>query len=89
MTPDQKKLLRAALVTALCAAAPLGISLPTLKGAAKAAGFRLEDEALERELDYLVKSGLAAIKREKLSAAAVRWESTAAAVEYAESEGLI
>ena len=89
MTPEQKKLFRDALLAALVTAAPLSLPAATLKGAARAAGFRTDDAELARELDYLVKSGLAIETAAKLSAGARRWSSTAAAVEYAESEGLV
>ena len=91
MTPDQRKLLRDALVTALVTMgrSQIGLNLATLKGAARAAGFLLDDEALARELDYLVQRGLAAEKPVKLSAGAKRWISTADAFEYCEAEGLV
>lgn len=90
MNPEQRKLLRDALVTALVTmGSHIGLNLAVLKGAARAAGFVLDDEALARELDYIVKRGLAEEKSVKLSAGARRWISTADGVEYAESEGLV
>lgn len=88
MTPEQKQLLRDALLAALVVAAPISLPLGTLLGTAKAAGFRVDGEALETHLDYLVKSGLASVRAERLSAGVRRWESTASAVDYCESQGL-
>jgi len=90
MTPEQRKLLRDALVTALVTmGSQIGLNLATLKGAARAAGFVLDDEALAREIDYIVKRGLAELKPVKLSAGVQRWTCTADAVEYCEAEGLV
>ena len=88
MKPEQKKLLRDALVAALVTMAPLSLPLATLQGAAKAAGFSLSEADLLREMDYLVKSGMASVKTERLSAGVTRWEATAEAVNYAEAEGI-
>lgn len=89
MNAEQKKLLRDALLAALVTMAPLSLPIATLKNAAKAAGFRLDDDELARELDYLSGKGLAAEKAEELSAAAKRWKATAAAVDYCERENLV
>ena len=89
MTAEQKKLLRDALVAALVAAAPLSLPLATLKNAAKAAGFRVDDDELAQHLHYLTGKNLALVKPEALSAGVKRWEATAEAVDYAEAEGLV
>jgi len=89
MTPEQRKILRDALVKALVALAPLSISADTLKGTAKAAGFLLDDAALDREIDYICQRGLATEKSVKLSAGVRRWKATADAIEYCEAEGLV
>lgn len=89
MNAEQKKLLRDALLAALVTMAPLSLPAATLKNAARAAGFRLEDDELARELDYLAGKGLAEEKTEELSAGAKRWKATAAAVDYCEREGLV
>jgi len=47
MSPEQRKLLRDALMRALLTLAPLGVSFDTLKGTAKAAG---HPQGLERAL---------------------------------------
>jgi len=88
MSPEQRKLLRDALMRALLTLAPLGVSFDTLKGTAKAAGFAIGDDALNREIDYIVKRGLAEPVKVKLSSAALRWTTTADGVEYCEDEGL-
>lgn len=89
MNPEQKKLLRDALLAALVTMAPLSLPGSTLKNAARASGFRLEDAELLRELDYLCGKGLVVESAEELSAAAKRWKATAAAVEYCERENLV
>ena len=89
MTPDQKKMLRDALLAALVISAPLSLPFARLKAAAKAMAFELPDDELAREIDYLVKSGLVTVKAETLSAGAKRYESTAKATDYCESEGIV
>ena len=89
LRPEQKKLLRDALVAALAVASPLSLPLPTLRGAAKAAGFAIEEADLLPHLKYLVDTGFARQQAERLSAAVQRWEVTAEGTEYAEREGLV
>lgn len=89
MTPEQKKLLRDALLASLVTMSPQTLPLATLHGAARAAGFRLTDAELLQHIDYLTESGLAAEKEERLSAGVKRWKATAAAVEHCEREGLV
>lgn len=89
MTPEQKKLLRDALLAALVTMSPQSMPVATLQNVARQAGFRVSDVELLQHLDYLVKSGMAELKPVKLSAGVKRWESTAAAVEYCEGEGLV
>lgn len=89
MSPEQKKLLRDALLASLVTMAPLSLPAATLKNAARAAGFRLAEEELARELDYLVGKDLVETKAEELSAGVTRWKATAAATDYCEREGLV
>ena len=89
MTAEQKKLLRDALMAALVTANPLTLPIGTLRNAAKAAGFKVEDAVLEGHLEYLVDSGLLQVKTERLSKGVVRWKATAEGVDYAEGEGLV
>jgi hypothetical protein len=49
----------------------------------------LRDALVEAHLHYLTGKELAALKSAPLSAGVKRWEATAAAVEYAEAEGLV
>lgn len=89
MTPEQKQLLRDALVAALVASAPYSLPLATLKGAAMAAGFKLTDAEVEQHLDYLTKSGMASLSTARsLSAGVQRWETTADGVNYCEANDL-
>lgn len=89
MTPQQKEMLRELLVASLVAARDFGLPHATLQAHARMAGFRLFDEELSAELDYLVKTGMAVEKKSRLSAGAKRWEYTAAALEYCEEKGLV
>ena len=89
MTPEQKELLRDALVTALVLQSPLSLPVGTLQGVARAAGFRIDAEELDREIQYLVEKGMAEKMPVKLSAGVKRWKSTAAAVDYCEEKGLV
>lgn len=89
MTPEQKKLLRDALLAALVTASPMSLPLATLLGASRAAGFSLSGDELLREMAYLEGSGMAAAKSARLSAGVKRWEGTAEATNYCEAEGLV
>ena len=89
MNAEQKKLLRDALLAALAALAPLSAPLATLRNAARAAGFALDEKGVSAEMDYLVGKGLAEERREELSVAAVRWKLTSAGTDYCERESLI
>lgn len=88
MKAEQKKLLRDALVASLVAAAPVSLPLATLMGAARSAGFRIDEDELEAHLGYIEGKGLTRVTRETLSAGVRRWEATSDGVDYAESEGL-
>ena len=89
MTPEQKQMLRDALLAALVVSSPLSLPFATLRMTARAAGFSIDDTDLARHLDYLVKSNLAETKTERLSAGVTRWQSTAAGVDYCEGAGLV
>lgn len=89
MKAEQKKLLRDALVASLVAADPRSLPLATCRWAANNAGFSIDEDEVERELSYLVKSGLAALVEVRVSKGMKRWEATGAGVDYAESENLV
>jgi hypothetical protein len=89
MSPEQKKLLRDALLAALVVTAPLTMPYARLKAAAREMGFRPEDAELEREIDYLHKRGFLTITADPMSAGIRRYGSTAAATDYCEAEGLV
>ncbi len=89
LNPEQKKILRDALIAALVVANPLSLPIATLSAMAKNAGFPLDVTALEAHLDYLEQKGFAQVIKQRVSAAARRWKATAEAVDYAESEGLV
>lgn len=88
MKPEQKKLLRDALVAGLVASAPVSLPIATLMGVARSAGFKIDEAELESHLSYIVGKGLAQVSTERLSAGVKRWASTAEGVDYAEAEGL-
>ena len=58
-------------------------------GRGKRGWFSLAPEELSREIDYLSKKGLIALKEGEISKGFFRWEATAAATEYCEKEGLV
>lgn len=89
MTAEQKKMLRDAILAALVSTAPGTMPWAGIKAAAKAFGFRLPDEELAREVDYLAKRGFLTITPDPMSKAVMRYESTAEATDYCETEGLI
>lgn len=90
MTPEQKKMLRDALLAALVATAPGTLPFAGLRAAARAMGFAaLPDGELAREIDYLIKRGLATSAPDPISAAVTRYSATAAATDYCETEGLV
>ena len=76
-------------MAALVTASPLSLPLGTLRNAARAAGFKIDDVALEAHLEYLVGSGFLIELRDKISAGVKRWKSTAAGTDYCEAEGLV
>jgi hypothetical protein len=88
MNPEQKQMLRDSLLAAMVVSIPLSLPLGTLRMTARAAGFGLDDDALEAHVDYLVEKGLAQMNRNELSAGVRRWKATAAAVDYCEANGL-
>ena len=59
MTPDQKQLLRDALVATLAMAGDLGCNLATLRNAAKAAGFVVGENEAMLHLTYITGKGYA------------------------------
>lgn len=89
MNPEQKQLLRDALVAALATMGDLGCNLATLRGTARAAGFVINDNETMLHLSYIKGKGLAEQSTASLSAAACRWKITAAGTDYAEANLLI
>jgi hypothetical protein len=88
MTPEQRLLLRHALLRQLAAAAPASLPLATLQQGAALAGFTLGDDLLRVELDYLAGKGLAAMASATLSPALVRVVLTSAGRDYLEAQSL-
>ena len=89
MTPEQKLLLRHALLRQLAAAAPASLPPATLLHGAALAGFRLDEPQLQVELDYLAGKNLLAIVPAALSRALPRARLTAAGRDYLEEENLL
>lgn len=89
MSPEQKQLLRDALLTGLVDALPFSLPLATLRGIAKAAGFEMDALPLTAQLEYLTGKALVEVSRSDLSAGVQRWKATAAAVEYCEANHLV
>lgn len=89
MTPEQKQMLRDALVAALVVSAPGSLPIQTLRQTARAAGFQIDDATTATHLDYLVEKGFARVTENELSAGVKRWKATAAATDYAERNALV
>jgi hypothetical protein len=88
MTPEQRLLLRHALLRQLAAAAPASLPLATLQQGTALAGFSLSDDLLRVELDYLAGKGLATLASAALSPALVRVVLTSAGRDYLEAQSL-
>ncbi len=89
MNPEQKLLLRHALLRQLAAAAPASLPPATLRHGAALAGFRLDEAQLQAELDYLAGKNLLEIVPAALSRALPRARLTAAGRDYLEGENLL
>ena len=89
MSPEQKEMLRDALLASLAVSFPLSLPLATLRMAARAAGFNIDDAALSSHVGYLVGKDLAETSSAKLSTAVTRCKATAAGIDYCESARLI
>jgi hypothetical protein len=88
MTPEQKQLLRDALLAGLVVSMPLSLPISTLQNIARAAGFEVARLELVAHLDYLTDKGFIKTGVDEVSAGVVRYKATAAAVEYCERSGL-
>ncbi len=89
MNAEQRLLLRQALLRQLAAAAPATLPPETLRQGAALAGFRLEETALQAELEYLAGKGLVEIIPAALSHGLRRARLTAAGRDYLEAEQLL
>ena len=89
MSPEQRLLLRHALLQQLAAAAPATLPPATLRHGAALAGFPLEPDQLQTELDYLAGKNLLALAPSALSAGLLRARLTPAGRDYLESEHLL
>jgi hypothetical protein len=88
MTPEQRLLLRHALLRQLAAAAPASLPPATLLHGAALAGFRLTEDQLRVELDYLAGKKLLRLVPAALSPALPRARLSAAGRDYLEAENL-
>ena len=88
MNAEQRLLLRHAILRQLAAAAPASLPPATLLHGVALAGFRLDEEALRAELDYLAGKNLLEITPAALSHGLPRARLTAGGRDYLEGEGL-
>jgi hypothetical protein len=88
MSPEQHLLLRHAILRQLAAAAPASLPPATLLHGVLLAGFRIADDALAAELDYLAGKNLLEITLAALSRGLPRARLTAAGRDYLEAEHL-
>jgi hypothetical protein len=89
MSPEQRLLLRHAILRQLAAAAPASLPPATLLHGAQLAGFRIHEDALAAELDYLAGKNLLQLTPAALSPGLPRARLTAPGRDYLESEHLI
>jgi hypothetical protein len=89
MSPEQRLLLRHALLRQLAAAAPATLPPSTLQHGAALAGFPLNPDQLQTELDYLAGKNLLALAPSTLSAAFTRAALTPAGRDYLEAHHLL
>jgi hypothetical protein len=89
MNAEQKLLLRQALLRQLAAAAPASLPPATLRHGAGLAGFRLSEDELRNELDYLAEKNLLQMTPAALSPGLPRARLTAAGRDYLEAEGFL
>ncbi len=89
MDAEQKLLLRHAILRQLAAAAPVSLPPVTLLHGVALAGFRLDDRALQIELDYLAGKNLLEITPSALSQGLPRARLTATGRDYLEAENLL
>jgi len=89
MNATQKFLLRHALLLQMQAAAPVSLPPDTLRQGAALAGFRLTEDELQAELEYLAEKELLQIVPSALSRGLPRSRLTAGGRDYLEGEGMI
>jgi len=89
MTPEQRLLLRHAILLQLAAAAPMSLPPATLLHGVTLAGFHLDDSQLHNELAYLAGKHLLAITPSALSPGLPRALLTADGRDYLEAEHLL
>lgn len=84
-----KILKRNALLMQLGNAYPLSLPLSSLRLGISLAGWKLSDELIERELQYLIEKRFVEKSELLLSAEEKRYKLTAIGLDYLEREGLI
>jgi hypothetical protein len=89
MSPEQRLLLRHALLRQLAAAAPATLPPATLLHGAALAGWVLAPAELATELAYLAGKGLAQLTPAALSPGLTRAHLTPAGRDYLEAENLL
>ena len=89
MTPETTKRLRINLLRQLAAAAPLPMPVPALATGAKMEAFKVADEEIARELEYLadLAEPMAARVKEAFSGAVRRYKIMPPGRDWLEMEG--
>lgn len=88
MKPEQREMLRHALLQGADLAKPRALALELARLTAVRFGFRPEDAELEAELAYLTEKGFLAREERAISPALAGWKITAAGRDYLEAQGL-
>ena len=89
MIPEQKELLRHAILLQLEAASPASLPADTILQGVKLAGHRIGSEILSKELQYLGGKELLREALKTITKSARRYLLTAAGIDYLEEQGLI
>ncbi len=89
MTPEQKELLRHAILLQIEAASPASLPADTILQGVKLAGHRIGREILSKELQYLGGKGLLKEKPKTITKSARRYQMSADGIDYLEEQGLV
>ncbi len=89
MTPEQKELLRHAILLQLEAASPASLPADTIFQGVKLAGHSIGREILSKEMQYLGGKALLKETQKTITKGARRYQLTADGIDYLEEQGLV